>query len=104
MLTQTIEKYAPPLQRVKPKFVQGSEAHKHYILRRAVEAVYNTKEYDCGEEWMYKGKLGCIIGIAETLKEVEWEGMKAKFIELFFFEDNSVELAHFADLKKPKGN
>ena len=106
MLTHEIERYIP-IQLAKPKkqkFIAGSVEHKKYILDRAVEAVYNTKAYDCGEEWVVRGKLGVIINICENIHEAEWEGMKAKFIEIYCYEDNSFELAHFSDLKKPKGN
>ena len=105
MLTHEIVRYKPPNYHVvkegKPKLVVGSNEHRAYILARNLAEVFNTDKYDPGSTVRAKGKrgTGIVINIEEDMKCVEWDGLKVKFIEVWFETDNSFELFHPSELR-----
>jgi hypothetical protein len=105
-LTFNIDKYSniKSNKKDKPKFVSGSLEHKQFILNRALQAAFNTGKYEPGDEYYATGsdELGMIIGIEPELENIEWEGLKAKFIELYFSNLNESYLYHPSDLRKSK--
>jgi hypothetical protein len=73
-----------------------------HILQRHLKSVWNDGRYRNGAEW-YVPKIkekGMIIGMVEQVDEAEWDGLKAKFIELYFPSLQTSYLYHPSDLRK----
>ena len=102
MLTFEITKHERFSKKNKPKFVNGSFDHRAYILSRHVRSVRNDKRYRNGEEWYVPDirEKGIIIGMLDQVHEVEWDGLKAKFIEVYFSGKETSYLYHPSDLRK----
>lgn len=103
MLTHTIERWESGKQ-TKPKFISGSVDHRQYILDRNYSNIKGNKSFCLGAEWYAKGhkKKGTIIDIIKDLESVEWEGLKVKFIEMWFDGENNSSLFHPSDLRHRK--
>jgi len=106
MLTQEITRYKPaPLPAAsKVRYVVGSRQHKQYILEKTYEEVINNDIYDPGSIIYMKGQpgRGMVMQVHKDLQDVEWDGLKVKFIELWFESNNSCVLAHPSELRRKK--
>lgn len=106
MLVHTIDKYPSPVTKKqdKPKFVHGSIQHKQYILERNYNSVNGVRSFLPGACWYAKGhkEKGIIIDLEKDVQLVEWEGLKVKFIELWFSGENKSFLFHPSDLRRKK--
>jgi len=106
MIVHSIERWELPKQKkqAKPKFVVGSEEHRQYILDRNYNFVSGNPDYQRGSTWYAKGhsKRGTIIDLLFDLNCVEWEGLKVKFIEMWFDGENISHLFHPSDLRSKK--
>jgi hypothetical protein len=104
LLTYEIVRYTKNIPSKKQKFVSGSEEHRQFILQRNVEAARGNKLYQLGKSYYAPGtrEKGTIISILTQLEYVEWEGLKVKFLELYFPEAMETRLYHPSDLRKHK--
>lgn len=111
MLTYQIERHQTPVYRgkkysEKPKFVNGSEAHRKFILERNYNAVKDDKKLQPGCEYTVKGHsgIGVILDVTDDYDLITWEGLKVQFIEVWFYEEEKSFMFHPSDLRKFKGN
>jgi hypothetical protein len=110
LLTYQIDVHSPPTYRgkhykEKPKFVNGSEDHRRYLLERNYNAVKDAPEFQPGQEYTAKGHdgMGVIIDVTDDFELVCWEGFKVLFIEMWFYEEQKSAMFHPSDLVKRKG-
>lgn len=95
MIVHEIARYAH-----KAKFKAGSYEHRDQILKRNLIAVQTISALDPGEYVHVKGKgRGMIIYHEDDLRKVEWDGLKVKFIEVWFEKSNETEFFHPSDIK-----
>ena len=102
MITIELSPHSPYVKErgKKPKFVSGSTDHRQFILDRALTEL---AEESLGDVVFVKGKgAGTIIYIASDLSLVEWDGLKVKYIEVWFPETEETALFHHSDLKRKK--
>lgn len=105
MLTFQIDRHSPPVYRGrhykdKPKFVNGSEQHRRFILERNYNAVRDDRNYKPGVKCTTKGHhgMGVILDVTDDFHLVAWEGLKVLFIEVWFDGEGKSYLFHPSDL------
>ena len=105
MLVHQIDYWVPKRKKEKKeekrKFRVGSDEHRQYIFDRNLETVNNDKTYEQGKIFRargYKG-IGVLIDVAQDVSLAEWEGLKVKFIEVWFDEEENSFMFHQSDLK-----
>jgi hypothetical protein len=103
MITMEVVRYASHAK-VKPKFVNGSEDHRRFIFSRTVNLTLENSAFDPGETYYAPGmkEKGSVIGIETEFERVEWEGLKVKFIEVYFSRANVSHLYHPSELSRKK--
>jgi hypothetical protein len=107
MITKSITIYTPPsididaVPTSKPKYIIGSVGHREFLITKSIEYAI-AQNYDYGDEFTAHGHkgVGCLINIEDEIDTVEWDGLKVKFMELWFSEENDFALFHPSDLKK----
>lgn len=94
MITHSIVLYKEPRAPV------GKEMHKECIFERTLTRLNENVFYE-GGHYKVKGSKeeGVLIFICSKLDEVEWDGLKVKFLELWFPDTQKTELYHPSDLK-----
>lgn len=100
MLTHEIVRYSvPPVK--KQKFRAGSDEHRMFIFSRTLEETRGNKRYRPGRAFKVRGKdeHGILMDIIDDIRFAEWEGLKVKFIELYFCKEQDTALYHPSDLK-----
>jgi len=100
VINHEINYWQPPFtqnkRESKPKYKPGSPEHREFILARSVKAIKGDAKYALNSLWYvpkYK-EMGTLINIIETIEDVEWEGLKVLFLELYFPSDNLFILLH----------
>lgn len=97
MIIHKIDAYPePPLSRKERK----KQKHRETIFSRTKEKLGD--KFSLGETYLVKntGETGTLIYIYDDLKEVLWDGMKVKFLELWFADSQLTDLYHPSDLEK----
>ncbi len=86
MLTLEINKYQPPKQPEKNRYVVGSDEHKEYIFQRnALALAQNDSFYiGCKVRSKWHSGIGQVMGVCGSVKECEWDGLKVRLVEVFF--------------------
>lgn len=74
----------------------GSEYHKRFILNKALK----HNHFEEGDWVFYKRKKGQITHIYDTFEDVEWDSLKARFIEVWV--NNELIVCHPSDLRRAK--
>lgn len=100
MLTHEIVRYKPVKEK-KPKFSNGSGQHREFIFQRHLQASLKREDINYGEQFYIKKfkEEGVVINIIDEIKQVEWDGLKPKFIELWFNKLGTSHLFHPNDLR-----
>lgn len=101
MLTFSISPYQHK-RKDKPKFIHGTQEHKDFILHRAINTATESEKFEPGDCYFVHGckEKGMILAYVFDPKVVEWEGLKPKFLELYFKDENLTRLYHPSDLRK----
>lgn len=77
----------------------GSPEHLASVFERALR----QNKYEIGEVVLYRRKPAQIINIYEEIHEVEWDGFRARFIELWCDADERTTfLVHHSEIKRKK--
>jgi len=103
MITQEINHWTPPAgKKEKSKFVVGTSEHRQWIFYNNLVKAEETGRYILGNKFTAKGRKGTgqIINIVSNFDEVEWEGLKVKFLELWFSHEDFLGFYHPSDLKE----
>jgi hypothetical protein len=102
MLTHTIEVHKAPvrIKEERPTFhgVIGSDDHKRFIHSRVLQGC----KFLVGEHIKYKGETGFISDIhtEDFFKQVEWNDLECKCVEIFLYDQQEFELVHPNQLKR----
>ena len=102
MITQEITHWETTSKaKGKQKYEIGSLTHREYILFNNLEKAGASGKYNLGDTYTAKGRKGTgqLVAIMEDLREVEWEGLKVKFLEVWFSHEDFIGLYHPSDLK-----
>jgi hypothetical protein len=107
MITHQIIRYQPKMKvgkDGKPKFINGSEEHRRYILERTVQATRAGEFHIEGNAYWIKGRSpnAILISICEDYKLVKWDGLKVLCMEVFIPDEQEFEMYHPSDLLKPR--
>lgn len=105
MLTQSISKYTDEPTKSKKRgklhLVAGSDDHLQHIFNSHLDSVFKDGVIEEGSSVVVRrnGKTGIVINIEKEIKNIEWEGYKCKFIEVWLYADDGVFLFHPSELK-----
>jgi hypothetical protein len=88
----------------KPRYINGSEEHRRFILERTVAQVKETKSHEENEWYKVAGRSpkAMLCNICEDYKVVKWDGLKVLCMEVFLPDEQEFELFHPSDLTKPR--
>lgn len=102
MLTYEIVRYEQPAKGDKPRFVSGSIEHRRYIFQRNLSTVNRDKRFKRGRAFYVRERKekGTLLDILTDFDSVEWDGLKVKFLELWFPSVGTTFLYHQSDLER----
>jgi hypothetical protein len=102
LLTHEIVRYTKERKGDNPRFVNGSIEHRQYIFQRNLSTVNRDKRFRRGRSFFIneRNEKGVIIDIINDFDTVEWDGLKVKFIELWFPTAGTTFLYHQSDLAR----
>lgn len=102
MITHNIQRYHAPRLTKERKLAEKEDEQRRNIFDRAWHKFFKNSSLQFGEALRIKGtnKIGHIIGTVDYVEEVEWEGYKPKFLEVFIPSTQETILCHPSDLKE----
>lgn len=84
----------------KPTFKNGSPEHREYIHQGTVR--YAKETWSEGDAVMTRHRnsmaRGCIINIHDEFEVAQWEGLKCKVVEVFWYNNQQMTLHHPSEL------
>jgi hypothetical protein len=87
----------------KPKFKAGSIEHKQHIFETTYNSVCNEEEFEPGTQVYIRGhrnRTGQIISLIDDFDKIEWQDLKACFVEVWFPSDDDFGIFHPSDVKE----